>query len=112
MRPSKLEAKGIAFAYIDGGNTGEDEALNSLGRQLQTDHPPYDPDPPSGTSGWIRFMDDLETLSFREAGVVIVVDNASQLFSDPASWAFKLIEMWVLQLKGWQRREVPCHLVF
>jgi len=57
-------------------------------------------------------MDDLETLSQREAGMVIVVDKAENLFADPRSWAFELITVWVLQLPGWQRRNSPCHLIF
>jgi hypothetical protein len=57
-------------------------------------------------------MDDLETLGDRAAGMVIVVDNAAPLFADPSSWVFELITVWVLQLKRWQRREVPCHLAF
>jgi hypothetical protein len=112
VTPAKLAAQGITFAYIDGSGLNEAEALNSMGRQLQTDHPPYDPRPLQGMKGWLRFMDDLETLSEREAGMVIVVDNAGPLFADPVSWVFELITIWVQQLKHWQRRGVPCHLTF
>lgn len=112
VTPSRLAAQGIAIAYIDGSSVNEAEALNSLGRQLQTDNPPYDPHPPKGMKGWYRFMDDLEALGEREAGMVIVVDNAAPLFADPASWVYELITVWVLQLERWQRRRAPCHLAF
>lgn len=112
VAPATLFEKGILWAYIDAAEVDEYQALNSLGLQLSTDHPPYDPSPPTGMSGWYRFMDDLETLSEREAGLVIIVDNASDLFVDARSWAFKLITIWVQQLPGWRRRSVPCHLAF
>jgi hypothetical protein len=112
VTPARLAAQGITFAYIDGSSVNEAEALNSLGRQLRTDNPPYDPHPAQGMKGWYRFMDDLETLGEREAGMVIVVDNAAPLFAKPGSWVFELITVWVLQLKRWQRRGVPCHLAF
>lgn len=108
----RLTEQGIAFAYVAADTVNEYEALNSLALQLGTDNPPYDPDPPAGMKGWLRFMDDLETLSEREAGMVIIIDKAAKLFADPASWGFELITSWVLQLPGWQRRKVPCHLVF
>jgi hypothetical protein len=109
---AKLEGQGIAFAYIDAAAVDEYEALNSLGEQLRTGHPPYEPNPSMGMKGWYRFMDDLETISKHEAGMVIIIDNAMTLFADPKSWAFELITVWVLQLPGWQRRKLPCHLVF
>ena len=110
--PEKLAERGIACAYLHGAGLSEYEALNSLGAQLRTDHPPYDPHPPAGALGWYRFMDDLETMSQREAGMVIIVDRAAKLFADPASWVFELITIWVLQLPGWQKRNRPCHLIF
>jgi hypothetical protein len=109
--PAKLAKQGIACAYLD-AKMSETEALNSLGLQLRTDNPPYDPNPPAGMKGWYRFMDDLETLSQREAGMTIIVDNAARLFAEPRSWAFELIEVWVLQLPGWLQRKRPCHLIF
>lgn len=110
--PEKLAERGIAWAYLDASKVNEYEALNSLGRQLRTDHLPYDPHPTAGMPGWYRFMDDLETLSQREAGMVIVVDSAASSFADPRSWAFELITVWVLQLPEWQKRNHPCHLIF
>jgi hypothetical protein len=110
--PEKLAEQGIACAYLNAANVSEYHALNSLGLQLRTDHPPYDPNPPAGMKGWYRFMDDLETLSQREAGMVIIVDWAAGLFADPQSWIFELITVWVLQLPGWQERNLPCHLIF
>lgn len=112
VTPNRLASLGIMFAYVDGSRLNDGEALNSLGRQLKTDHPPYDPRPAKGMNGWYRLMDDLETLAEREAGMVIVVDNAAQLFADPASWVFELITVWVRQLPRWQRRGLPCYLAF
>ncbi|TSB04976.1 hypothetical protein [Sphingorhabdus contaminans] len=110
--PETLAERGIVWAYLDATKVNEYEALNSLGRQLRTDNPPYEPHPPTGILGWYRFMDDLETLSQRESGMVIVVNNAANLFTDPRSWVFELITVWVLQLPGWQKRNHPCHLIF
>ena len=112
VTPARLAAQGIAFAYLDAASVTEYEALNSLAKQLRTDHPPYEPNPHNGMPGWYRFMDDLETLSFNEPGMIIIIDNAAGLFRDPASWVFQLLTIWVLQLPGWQRRGVPCHLAF
>ena len=112
VTPATLAAKGIAFAYVDATRVDEYEVLNSLGRQLRTDHPPYDPAPPVGMDGWFRFMDDLETMADRETGMVIVIDKAAALFADAQSWVFKLISVWVLQLPRWQRLKAPCHLAF
>jgi hypothetical protein len=112
LRPAKLAEQGIAFAYLDAAKVSEAEALNSLGQQLRTDHLPYDPNATAGMKAWYRFMDDLETLSQREAGMAIIVDMAARLFAEPRSWAFQLIEVWVLQLPGWQQRKRPCHLIF
>jgi hypothetical protein len=109
---ARLMEQGIACAYVQARAVTETEALNSLGSQLGTDHPPYDPHASVGMLGWYRFMDDLETLSEREGGMVIVIDDAGDLFANPASWAFELITVWVLQLPAWQRRKLPCHLVF
>ena len=110
--PQTLAERGIACAYLDAVRLNEYEALNSLGRQLGTDHQPYDPHPPAGMLGWYGFMDDLETLSQREAGMVIIVDRAANLFAEPRSWVFELITVWVLQLPGWQDWNRPCHLIF
>jgi hypothetical protein len=41
VTPARLAAEGITFAYIDGSSVDETEALNSLGRQLQTENPAY-----------------------------------------------------------------------
>ncbi len=112
VTPARLASQGIMFAYIDGSGVNEAEAVNSLGVQLKTDHPPYDPHPSNGINGWYRFMDDLITIGDREAGMVIVVDNAAPLFADPTSWVFELITVWVIQLRRWQQRGAPCHLAF
>lgn len=112
VTPARLTTQGITFAYIDGSSVNEAEALNSLGCQLRTANLPYDPHPAQGMKGGYRLMDDLETLGDREAGMVIVVDNAAPLFADAESWVFELITVWVLQLNRWQRREAPCHLAF
>ncbi|KAB7648156.1 hypothetical protein [Polymorphobacter fuscus] len=112
VTPATLASQDIIFAYLDGSTANELEALNSLGVQLKTDHPPYDPHPSKGIRGWYRLMDDLETLGDRETGMVVVVDNAAPLFADPTSWVFELITIWTLQLARWQRRGAPCHLVF
>lgn len=47
VRPAKLAEQGIACAYLDAETLTECDALNSLGLQLQADHPPYDPSPPA-----------------------------------------------------------------
>jgi hypothetical protein len=112
VTPATLAAKGIAYAYVDATRVDEFEALNSLGQQLRADHAPYDPASPTGMNGWYRFMDDLETLGDREAGMIMVIDRAATLFTDPRSWGFNLISIWVLQLPRWQRRKAPCHLAF
>jgi hypothetical protein len=111
ITPQQLASRGIAFAYIDAGGTPEQAALTSLGFQLGTDHPPYDPK----HRGWLRFMDDLLGLSERAEGMAIVIDNASSLISgDPIgfSWGEDLIKWWTIALDHWVKKGRPCHLCF
>lgn len=112
VSPALLAESSIALAYVNAAEAREPDALNSLAVQLDTQHRPYDPNPPAGMKGWYSFMDDLCDLSEERGGMVIIADNAGTLFVEPTSWAFELISVWVLQLPGWQARKRPCHLVF
>jgi hypothetical protein len=56
-----LAANDIAFAYVDAEACSATDVLTLMGAQLGTDHPPYD----AAENGWLRFMDDLETLPNR-----------------------------------------------
>jgi hypothetical protein len=111
VTPQQMASRGIAFGYVDARSMTEQAALTSLGVQLGTDHPPYDPK----NRGWLRFMDDLLGLSERTEGMAIVVDNASSLISaDPAgfSWGEDLIKWWSIALDHWVKKGRPCQLCF
>jgi hypothetical protein len=112
VRASALAQAGISLAYVNAARVDEREAINSLGLQLETDNPPYDPHSTRGAPGWWRFMDDLETLGSRAAGMIIIIDQAGTLFAQPSSWGFRLIEVWVCQLHMWKDATRPCRLIF
>lgn len=106
--PTELALKNIAFAYVDAGRCEAENVPNIIGAQLGTEHPPYD----IRELGWLRLTDDLESLACGRAGMVIIVDNAAKVLSDPASWAFDLIRWWTMQLWHWVEQQHPCHLCF
>ena len=108
VTPERLAEADIAFAYVDASACPASEVLDVLAAQLRTDNPPYD----ISKTGWMRFMDDLETLAYRRAGLVIVVDNAAGLFSDRRSWGFDLLKWWTMQIWHWAKQDRPCQLCF
>ena len=108
VTPDQLAKADMAFAYLDAGTCQYPDVINVLAAQLKTDHPPYDID----GNGWLRFMDDLETLAYQRAGLVIVVDNAAHLFDETSSWVFELMKWWTVQLWHWVKQDRPCQLCF
>jgi hypothetical protein len=106
--PAELALKNIAFAYVDATSCKAQDVPNIIGAQLGTEHPPYD----IRELGWLRLTDDMESLAHGRAGMVIIVDNAAEVLSDTASWAFDLIRWWTMQLWHWAEQKRPCHLCF
>jgi hypothetical protein len=109
VTPDQLEGQGIAFAYVSAKTDDEQAALNALGRQLNTAHPPYD----VRVNGWLRLWDDLVAHSFHANGIMIIIDNADGLFSSTGmSWGETFLKWWSIQLDDWIKKSKPCHLVF
>jgi hypothetical protein len=111
VSPKQLRQQGIAFAYVDAMEMDETAIINELGRQLGTEHPPYDPK----VRGWLRLFDDLMTLSGQAAGLAIVIDRAGPLISgipSGSSWAEDFIEWWAILTRHWIEKERPIQLVF
>lgn len=108
VTPGQLAEGKIAFGYVDASLCLTSDVINVLADQLKTDHPRYS----MAERGWLRFMDDLETLAHQRAGLVIVVDNAADLFSDRSSWGFELLKWWTMQIWHWAKQDKPCQLCF
>src|SRR5262245_31587961 len=77
----------ITCAYIDyvAVRRSNQWIANDIGRLLELDHAPYP------VEHWVAFLDDLITLSDKVAGLVIVIDNADQFFTEARNEAFDLI---------------------
>jgi len=105
----ELRRKGIACAYVryaPGGGVGT--IADEIGERLALDHRPY----ASGRRPWIRFLDDLIGLSFRVAGLVLIIDDADAFLAADRDEAFNLIEAFLIQFHHWFEKEKPCHLCF
>jgi hypothetical protein len=101
--------KYVYWDYFDGGGTST-TITDPLGRTLQLEHAPYGGR--GELSPWIRFLDDLITLSYRYPGLVIVVDNADSLLRERPDEMFDLIEAFLTQFHHWYDQKKPCHLCF
>ena len=79
------------------------EFVNTVAERLHLEHAPY------SANLWLRWLDDLITLSCRSSGVVIVIDNADALLRDQRDQMFDLIEAFLTQFHHWFEKKKPCH---
>lgn len=84
------------------------EILSEIGFQLKTDHPPYH----AGALKLVRWLDDLAGLAYRTPGIVIVLDNADQVFAEHRRPMTELMEAFLVQVHHWLEQKAPCHLCF
>jgi hypothetical protein len=103
---SKLQKQGIVRAYVEYSRNSEISLANQIASRLSLDNQPH------GQSPWVPFLDDLITLSYRQNGLAIIVDNADDLFRDNQDDAFDLIEAFLIQFHHWFEKQKPCHLCF
>lgn len=103
----KLESDGIRCVYVDYSRLkgSRQTILDGIGDCLELPNRPYG-------GNWIRFLDDLITISEFESGLVIVVDRADILFQEDKFIAFDLIESFLIQFEDWFVKKKPCHLCF
>jgi hypothetical protein len=101
--------KYVYWDYLDGGGTSTTIA-DPLGTTLQLEHAPYGGR--GGLGPWIRFVDDLISLSYRYPGLVIVVDHADSLLREKPDEIFDLVEAFLTQFHHWYDQKKPCHLCF
>ena len=106
---AEIRQKGFRIAYIDCAEylNRPWEIGSDLGVQLKTDYPPYHE---AEELNWVRFLDDLISLAYRTTGVVIVLDNADQIFSIHRRHITQLIEAFLVQFHHWLEQKIPCHL--
>jgi hypothetical protein len=107
----RVRKLGYRIAYIDCAEYANKhwEIPTDIGRQLGTDHPPYH----EGTeSNFARWLDDLISLAYSTAGLVIVLDNAHLLWSSQRKFMSELMEAYLVQVHHWLEQKVPCHLCF
>ena len=105
---AKIRASGFRIAYLDCAQYMERpwEMATAIGCALQTDHPPYH----VGTqTQWVRWLDDLISLANRAPGLVIVLDNADQMFLAHRHHITEMIEAYLIQFHHWFERDLPCH---
>ena len=84
--------------------------MSEIGYQLKADHPPYHAD--ALKLKLVRWLDDLIGLAYRTPGIVIVLDNADQVFAEHRRTMTELMEAFLVQLHHWLEQKVPCHLCF
>lgn len=98
--------RGIRSVYVDSSEvSGSRRKLaNLIAEATRLDNAPYE------TKHWLCLSDDLTTLAHREAGLVIVVDNAWMLLEGHRDELFDLVEAFLSQFHHWLRQSKPCHL--
>jgi hypothetical protein len=110
---SELQKRGIIYAYVEYSKDSEISFADQIASRLSLDHQPYGQRRGTGFPlPWVPFLDDLITLSRRQNGLVIIVDNADNLFRDNQDDAFDLIEAFLIQFHHWFEKKKPCHLCF
>ena len=107
---ASVRQRGFRIAYIDCSRFKDRpwEILSEIGVQLKTDHPPYHAD----ELRLVRWLDDLIALAYCTAGVVIVLDNADQVFVEHRQCMTDLMEAFLVQVHHWLEQKIPCHLCF
>jgi hypothetical protein len=105
----EIRARAFRIAYVDCSQFAERpwEIGSAIGLALKTDHPPYHE---NEELNLVRWLDDLVSLAYTTAGVVIVLDNVEPVFSRHRRHFTELIEAFLVQLHHWLERGVPCHL--
>jgi hypothetical protein len=110
---SKLQKQGIVCAYVEYSANSEISLADQIASRLSLDNQPYGQRAGTGLPlPWVPFLDDLITLSYRQNGLAIIVDNADNLFRDNQDDAFDLIEAFLIQFHHWFEKRKPCHLCF
>lgn len=105
----ELSKTNIRWAYIDAADLliDPERICDLVAAAIQAEHAPYDE-----PGQWVRFLDDMITLSSELPGLVIVVDHANQLFNRDRGKIFELIEAFLIQFHHWLKKAKPCHLCF
>jgi hypothetical protein len=106
----RVRESGFRIAYIDCSMFKDRpwEILSEIGFQLKTEHPPYHAD----KLKLVRWMDDLIGLVYCTPGILIVLDNADQVFAEHRRAMTELMEAFLVQVHHWLEQRVPCHLCF
>lgn len=106
---AQIRRRGFRIAYVDCSQYRDRpwEIGSALGALLGTEHPPYHQ---GGELNLVRWLDDLIYLATQTEGVVMVLDNADQVFVSHRRHITQLIEAFLVQFHHWLERGVPCHL--
>jgi len=104
-------ASGTMFVYVDCVAFLDRpwEIPSAIGTLAKTNHPPYHD---GDKVRWVRWLDDLISLAHTSPGLVIILDNADQLFARHRKLATEMIEAYLIQFHHWLERNKPCHLCF
>lgn len=106
-----LRERGIRIAYVDYARFKDRpwEIGSEIGFRLKTEHPPYHD---TSELNLVRWLDDLISLAYSTPGVVMVLDNADQVFTAHRRHMTQLMEAFLVQFHHWLEQKVPCHLCF
>jgi hypothetical protein len=106
---AQLRQREFRIAYVDCAEfrTRPWEIGSEIGFKLKTDHPQYHE---GEELNLVRWLDDLISLAYSTPGVVIVLDNADQVFTEHRRHVTQLIEAYLVQFHHWLEQKVPCHL--
>ena len=106
-----LRAESISVIYV---NCAEYlgrcyELRDAIGYAAGMDHPPYTGDQPIH---WVRWWDDLYSLGFLSAGMIVVLDNAHLMFDAERQFMTFLLEWFLQAHTSWAQRGVPLSICF
>ena len=106
---AQVRQRGFRIAYVDCSKYASRpwEIGSELGIRLGTDHPPYHE---GEELNLVRWLDDLISLAYKTTGVVMVLDNADQVFVSHRRHITQLMEAFLVQFHHWLEQNVPCHL--
>lgn len=105
----QLRQTKVSTIYLDGRELekGISQMCRAVGLAIGAEHADG-----CMEDSYVSLFDDMITLSKELAGLVIVIDWASDLFDADRSTVLGFIEAFLAQINHWIEKEKPCHLCF
>ena len=108
-RVSKIRDRGYRIGYVNCAEyvSRPWEIASAIGFALQADYPPYHEI--DQELNLVRWLDDMTSLAYKTPGVVVVLDNADQVFFVHRRHITQLLEAYLVQFHHWLEQKIPCH---